>query len=63
VESFKYLGSFLANGGGCNCEIKSKIAMAKATFNNKRQNKITFCEIARTVKASEHTAMLLKPAS
>jgi hypothetical protein len=35
VESFKYLVSIL-NDGGCFCEIKSRIAMAKAAFNNKR---------------------------
>jgi hypothetical protein len=36
VESFKYLGSMLTNDGRCACEIKSRIAMAKAAFNNKR---------------------------
>ena len=36
VESFKYLGSILTNDGRCTCEIKSRIAMAKAAFNNKR---------------------------
>ena len=30
VESFKYLGSILTNDGRCTCEIKSRIAMAKA---------------------------------
>jgi len=30
VESFKYLGSILTNDGRCICEIKSRIAMAKA---------------------------------
>jgi hypothetical protein len=33
VESFKYLGSMLTNDGRCTCEIKSRIAMAKAAFN------------------------------
>jgi hypothetical protein len=33
--TFKYLGSML-NYGRCTCEIKSKIAMAKAGFNKKR---------------------------
>jgi hypothetical protein len=36
VESFKYLGSMLTNGGRCTCEIKYKIAIAKAAFNKKR---------------------------
>ncbi|MCL2094276.1 MAG: hypothetical protein FWH12_08825 [Treponema sp.] len=36
VESFKYLGSILKNDGRCTCEIKSRIAMAKAAFNKKR---------------------------
>jgi len=35
VECFKYLGSMLTNGGRCTCEIKSRIAMAKAAFNKK----------------------------
>ena len=30
VEYFKHLGSMLTNGGRCICEIKSRIAMAKA---------------------------------
>jgi hypothetical protein len=36
VESFKYLGSNLTNIGRCTCEIKYRIAMAKAAFNKKR---------------------------
>jgi hypothetical protein len=36
VELFRYLGSMLTNYGSCTCEIKSKIAMAKVAFNNKR---------------------------
>jgi hypothetical protein len=36
VVSFKYLGSMLINDGRCTCEIKSRIAMAKAAFNKKR---------------------------
>jgi len=35
VESFKYLGRMLTNDGRCACEIKSRIAMAKAAFNKK----------------------------
>ena len=36
VECFKYLGSILTNDGRCSCEIKSRIAMAKAAFNKKK---------------------------
>ena len=36
VESFKSLGSILTNDGRCTCEIKCRIAMAKAAFNKKR---------------------------
>ena len=35
VESFKYLGSILTNDGRCTCEIKCRIAMAKAAFNKR----------------------------
>jgi len=36
VEYFKYLGSILTNDGRCTCEIKCRIAMDKAAFNQKR---------------------------
>ena len=36
VECFKYLGSIITNDGKCTCEIKSRIAMAKAVFNKKK---------------------------
>jgi len=36
VESFKYLGSILTDDGRCTCDIKCRIAMAKAAFNKKR---------------------------
>ena len=36
VKCFKYLGSVLTNGGRCTCEIKSRIAMAKAALNKKK---------------------------
>jgi len=36
MESFIYLGSILTNAGRCTCEIKCRIAMAKAAFNKKR---------------------------
>jgi hypothetical protein len=35
VESFKYLGSILTNDGRCACEVKCRIAMAKAAFSKK----------------------------
>jgi hypothetical protein len=35
-ESFKHLGSILTNDGRSTCEIKCRIAMAKAALNNKR---------------------------
>jgi len=36
VESFKYLSIILTNDGRCTCEIKCRIAMAKAAFSKKR---------------------------
>ena len=36
MESLKYLGSILTNDGRCTCEIKCRIAMAKAAFNKKK---------------------------
>jgi len=36
MESFKYLGSILTNDGRGTCEIKCRIAIAKAAFNKKR---------------------------
>ena len=36
VEFFKYLGSTVTNDGRCTCEIKCRIAMAKAAFNKKK---------------------------
>jgi len=36
VESFKYLHRMLTNDGRCTREIKSRIAIAKASFNKKR---------------------------
>jgi hypothetical protein len=35
VDSIKYSGSMLTNDERCNCEIKSKIDIAKAVFNRK----------------------------
>jgi hypothetical protein len=36
VESLIYLGSNLTNDGRCTCEIKCRIAMAKAALNKKK---------------------------
>jgi hypothetical protein len=36
VETFTYFGSILTNDVRCTCEIKCRIAMAKAAFNKKR---------------------------
>jgi hypothetical protein len=36
VECFKYFGSVLTNDRRCTCEIKARIAMAKAAFNKKK---------------------------
>ena len=36
VKCFKYLDSMLTEDGRCTCEIKSRIAMAKAAFNKKK---------------------------
>jgi hypothetical protein len=38
VEYFNYLGSMITNDGRCTREIKSRIAMAKAAFNKKKNN-------------------------
>ena len=45
VESFKYLGSKLTNDGRCTCEIKSRVAMAKAAFNTKRAHFTTTIDL------------------
>ena len=36
AKCFKYLGSMLTDDGRCTCEIKTRIVMAKAAFNNKK---------------------------
>ena len=36
VEYFKYFGSILRNDGRYTCEIKCRIAMAKAAFSKKK---------------------------
>ena len=35
VKFLKYLGSMLKEDGRCTCEIRSRIVIAKATFNKK----------------------------
>ena len=37
-QKLKYLGSMLTDDGRCTCEIKSRIAMAKAAFNKKKNH-------------------------
>jgi hypothetical protein len=39
VEYFNNLGSNIANEAGCTCEIKSRMAIAKATFKKKKKKK------------------------
>jgi hypothetical protein len=36
VEYFNYFGSMVTYDARCKCEIKSRIAMAKAAFNKKK---------------------------
>jgi hypothetical protein len=36
VEYFNYIGSTITTEAKCRCEIKSRIAMAKAAFNRKK---------------------------
>ena len=36
VKCFKHLGSMLTDDGRCTCEIKSRLAMARAAFNKKK---------------------------
>ena len=36
MKCFKYLGTMLTEDGSCTCEIKSRIAVAKAAFNKKK---------------------------
>jgi hypothetical protein len=69
VECFKYLGSMLTNDGRCTCEIKSRVAMAKAAFNKKRilftsimdlelRKKLTKCYIWSLALCIAETCML-----
>jgi hypothetical protein len=36
VKDFSYLGSMITNDARCTCEIKCRIAIAKAAFNKKK---------------------------
>ena len=36
VKCFKHLGNMLTDDGRCTCEVKSRIALAKAAFNKKK---------------------------
>ena len=40
VKYVKYLGSMLTEDGRCTCEIKSRIAMAKAAFKKKKKKNL-----------------------
>ena len=54
VECFKYLGNILTNDGRCTCEIKSRIAMAKAAF----QQEDSLCQQIG-LKFEEETSKML----
>ena len=56
VECLKYLGSVLTNDGRCTCEIISRIAMAKAAFNKKKN---LFTRLAMALKFEEETCKML----
>jgi hypothetical protein len=69
VESFKYLGNILTNDGRCTCEIKCRIAMAKAAFKKKRilftstldwelRKKLVKCYVWRIVLYGAETSTL-----
>ena len=53
VNYFDYLGSVITNDERCTCEIKTRIAMAKAAFNRKKthfNNKLEFILRKKLVK-------------
>ncbi len=39
VKKFKYLGAWITDDGGCDVEIRSRIAMAKDAFIKRKQEK------------------------
>jgi hypothetical protein len=60
VEYFNYLGSWITNDARCTREIKSRIAMAKAAFNEKKnifhqQTGLKFKEETSKVLHLEHS--------
>ena len=62
VKCFKYLGCMLTEDWRCTCEIKSRIAMAKAAFNNKKnlfyqQIGLKFEEETSEVLRLEHSSV------
>ena len=57
MKCFKYLGSMLTDDGRCTCEIKSRIAMAKAAF--KKKKKESFYEQIG-LKFEEETSEILR---
>ena len=57
VKCFKYLGSTLTDDGRCTCEIKSRIATAKAAF-NKKKNIFKYQQIG--LKFEEETSEMLR---
>jgi hypothetical protein len=59
-ESFKCLGSMLRNDGRCMCEIKSRIAMAKAAFNMKRALLTRTLDLKLRKKLVKYSNMVLK---
>jgi len=56
VKCFKYLGSMLTEDGRCTCEIKFRIAMAKAAFNKKKN--LFYQQIG--LKLEEETSEMLR---
>jgi len=60
VESFKCLGSTLRNDGRRMCEIKSRIAMAKAAFNKKRALLTRTLDLKLRKKLVKWSNMVLK---
>ena len=62
VKCSKYLGSMLTEDGRCTCEIESRIAMAKAAFNKKKnlftqQIGLKFEEETSEVLRLEHSSV------
>jgi hypothetical protein len=71
VEYFKYLGSMLISYAKFTCEIKTRIAMAKAAFNRKKtlftsklyvnlRKKLVTCYICNTTLYGAETWTLRK---